>query len=143
MAASFQVDGQQRTVLVRSPTLVIDVMEIHAHTRPSGVSFVRAIPYATWKAHGVGAALAPIATHIEGIMAKTYSVSGSAIQRVSQGGLITNYVQFVVTLPNTPADSTPSQTATVEISVQDLYDKTNFDSVINPVLAALEAAVGA
>jgi hypothetical protein len=143
VAAGFTIDGQTRTVLVRSPTLVQDVVEIHAHTRPSNVSFVRAILYTTWKAHGVGAALAPIASHIEACMAKYPVVSGSAVQHVTAGGLITNYVEFVVTLPGTADDETPTQTATVQISVQNLHDLTNFDKYFNPVIAALVAAAGA
>lgn len=143
MAASFQIDGQNRTVLVRSPTLVVDVVEIHAHTRPSSVSFVRAIPFATWKAHGVGAALQPIAAHIEAIMVKYPVVSGSAIQRVMGGGLIANYVEFVVTLPDTPDDQTPAQTATVQIPVQALYGLTDFGKYFGPAIAALVAAAAA
>lgn len=140
MANAFQVVGQQRTVLVRSPSSVEDVMEIHAVTKPSGVGFVRDVLYTTWKAKGVGPLLQPIAEHIEHIMDVRPVVSAAPVQTVDANGLITNAVEFVVHARDTAGDRAQAMTSTVVIPVQALHDQADFASYFVPVLDALDAA---
>lgn len=143
MAAGFTVIAQNRTVLVRSPTLVVDVVEIHAVTRPSGVTFVRAIPVATWQHGGVGAALQPIAEHIEHIMDSRPVLSAGAVQNVNRNGLVQNSVEFVVHARDTVGPNAALHVGTVTIPVQALHDQADFEAYFKPVLDALDAAAGA
>lgn len=137
--AGFTVVAQHRTVLVRSQTLVEDVMELTAITSPSGVTFVRSVRYDVWHSGGAGPALQPIAEHIEAIMAHWPVLSGAAIQQVDASGLITNAVEFVITLPGELGSQAPPHTTTVDVPVQALHDKTDFGSYFGPPLQALQA----
>jgi hypothetical protein len=143
VAQAFTVIAQNRTVLVRSPTLVVDVVEIHAVTRPHGVTFVRAIPVATWQHGGVAAALEPIAEHIEHIMAVRPVVSAGSVQRVNASGLVQNYVEFVVHARDSVGPNAVQQQGTVLIPVQALHDQPDFEAYFKPVLDALDAAATA
>lgn len=143
MAADYTIQATNRTVDVRSPTLVEDVMEVHAITKPSGVTFVRLVPYTTWKTKGAGPAIGVIAQHIEHIMAvRPHVVSGAAIQTVGQSGLLANSVEFVVQVDG-PTDSAPGPFRdTVTIPVQVLHDHDAFDSYFDPVIRRLEDQAG-
>lgn len=140
--AGFQIVAQHRTVLVRSQTLVEDVMELTAITTPSGVTFVRAVKYDAWHAGGSHDALQPIADHIEAIMAHWPVLSGAAIQSVDASGLITNAVEFVLTIPGELGSQSPPHTTTVDVPVQALHDHTDFTSYFAGPLQALQAAAG-
>lgn len=143
MAADYTIQATNRTVDVRSPTLVEDVMEVHAITKPHGVTFVRLVPYKTWQEKGAGPAIGVIAAHIEHIMdARPHVVSGAAVQHVSQAGLIVNSVEFVVQVDG-PTDLSPGPFRdTVTIPVQVLHDHDSFDSYFTPVIHRLEDQAG-
>lgn len=143
MAQAFTVIAQNRTVLVRSPTLVVDVVEVHAVTRPHGVTFVRAVPVATWQRGGVGAALEPIAEHIEHIMESRPVVSAGAVQSVNRNGLVQNAVEFVVHARDSAGPNAANMLGTVTIPVQALHDQPDFENYFKPVLDSLDAAAGA
>lgn len=143
MAGNFSVVGQNRTVLVRSPTLVVDVMEIHAVTRPHGVTFTRAIPIATWQHGGVGAAIGPIATHIEHIMDSRPVVSAGGIQEIGRNGLVQNAVEFIVHARPAVGPGAEQHQGRVVIPVQALHDLPDFEAYFKPVLDALDEAAGA
>lgn len=143
MAATFTVIAQARTVLVRSPTLVEDVMEIHALTHPHGVGFVRDVPIAAWKAKGVKPLLQPIADHIEHIMDVRPVVSAGPVQNVNRSGLVINAVEFVVHARPDVGPDAALHTSTVTIPVQALHDHAAFDAYFNPVLDALDNAAKA
>ncbi len=140
--AGFTIVSQHRTVLVRSQTLVEDVMELTATTTPSGVTFVRSIKYDVWHSGGARAALQPIADHIEAIMDSWPVVSGAAVQQVDASGLITNAVEFVLTLPGELASQAPAHTVSVDVPVQALHDQSDFGSYFNGPLQALQANAG-
>lgn len=143
MAKHFTVMATNRTVEVRSPTLVEDVMEIHATTKPSGVTFVRAVPYKTWAGKGAAGTIAIIAEHIEHIFSVRPSVvSGAAIQQVDQSGLLVNAVEFTVEI-DPPSDSQPGPfQSTVTIPVQVLHDQDAYDRYFDPVIAKLHESAG-
>jgi hypothetical protein len=143
VAGNFTVIAQNRTVLVRSPTLVVDVVEVHAVTRPHGVTFTRAIPVATWQRGGVGAALAPIAEHIEHIMDVRPVVSAGGVQNVGRNGLVSNAVEFIVHARDAVGPSAFQHQGRVLIPVQALFDQPDFEPYFKPVLDALDAAAGA
>lgn len=143
MAAGFRILAQHRTVQVLSPTQVQDVVELTARATPSGITFVRTIPYSTWAAGGVKAALMPIAEHIEQVREHHAVVGGNPVQRVDGSGLLRNEVEFVITTPTHRGDAIPTHTATVRIPVQALHDETDFRHYFTPVEQALANAAGA
>lgn len=143
MASNFTIVGQQRTVIVRSPTHVEDAQELHVVTHPHGVNFVRVLPLSAWHAGGAAKAVGPIAAHIEHIFASHPVVSAGAVQNVTANGLVVNAVEFVVHAGHTKAGDPEAHTATVEISVQELHDKQDFSHHFAPVMAALKAAADA
>lgn len=144
MAADYAILATNRTVEVRSPTLVEDVMEVHAQTKPSGVTFTRAIPYSTWKAGNAGASLAIIAQHIEHIFAsRPHVVSGAAVQQLGQNGLLSNGVEFVVSYDSTDGSGRGPFSDTVTIPVQALHDDDTFDRYFDPVVKRLAAEAAA
>lgn len=143
MADNYTVTAARRTVQVRSATLAEDVMEIHATTKPSGATFVRNVPYDTWKKKGAAGTIAVIATHIEHIFSVRPNVrSAAAIQEVGDNGLITNAVEFVVRL-DPPSDDQPGPFQdTVSIPVQVLHDQDSYDAYFAPVLNDLHDTAG-
>lgn len=138
MAADYTVIAQNRTVLVRSPTLVEDVEEVHAVTKPSGVTFVREVLYTTWQAGDSGPELETIAQSIEQIMRNHPVSSAGAVQDISSSGLLSNSVEFVVSIAGDVATAQGPMTATVTISVQNLHDLDDFSAFFAPVVSALE-----
>ena len=58
-AGTYTVVLQQRSTLVRSPTVVEDVEVIGVITSPSGIYFERAVPYANWLASSADPLIAP------------------------------------------------------------------------------------
>lgn len=143
MAKQYTVLAVNRTVEVRSPTLVEDVMEIHVLTKPSGVTFVRAVPYKTWAKSGAAGTIAIIAEHIEHTFSvRPAVVSAAAVQQVDQSGLLVNAVEFVVEV-DPPTDDQPGPfQATVTIPVQALHDSDAFDKWFDPVIAQLHQTAG-
>src|SRR5207253_5157821 len=119
LAANYSVIAQQRTVLVRSPTRVEDVQEIHAVTHPHGVTFVRYVPIAAWRAKGIGPLIEPIAARIEGLFKRWPVVSAAAVQSVDQNGLITNGVEFIVHAGTDDLGDPEAHTAPVMVPVQE------------------------
>ena len=136
-AAGVRVLAQNRTVLVRSPTVVEDAMEIAAQSTPSGIGFVRVILYTTWLQSGPKEPLQPIADHIEQIVANHPVVSGAPVQRVDASGLVSNWVEFQVTTKAQHGSPTPTMVAPVRIPVQALHDDTDFARYFAPVEHAL------
>ena len=139
--ASYAVLNSRRTTWVRSATAVEDVQEFSVITNPSGVTFTRVVPYASFKNHSVASLLAPIANHIETLMANEPIVSGVGVQLVNDAGLITNAVEF--TVQYVPAD--PSQggpyTTTVQVTVQSLHDEVPGDQLFQSAIQALAASL--
>lgn len=144
MADNYEILATNRTVDVRSPTLVEDVEEVHVSTKPSGVTFVRLVPYKTFAAKGAGPSVEPIAAHIEHIMAsRPHVVSGAAVQGVDQSGLLTNSVEFLVEYDDETGSRPGPFSDTVTIPVQTLYEETSFDHYFDPVVQRLAAEAAA
>lgn len=118
-------------------------MEIHAQATPSGIGFVRTILYSTWANGETKAALQPIAEHIEQVREHHAVVSGSPVQRIDASGLVSNWVEFIITTKAQKGSPTPTMTAPVRIPVQALHDLTDFTRYFAPVEKALQSAAGA
>lgn len=143
MAAHYIVLAANRTVDVRSPTLVEDVVEVHVRTKPSGATFTRAVPYKSWLHKGAAGTIAIIAEHIEHVFSVRPSViDANAVQQVDGSGLLSNAVEFIVEI-DPPSDDQPGPfQGTVTIPVQVLHDQDTYDAYFEPVIAALHATAG-
>ena len=140
--ANFAVLNSRRTTWVRSATAVEDVQEFSCITIPSGVTFTRVVPIASFLSHSTVQLLGPIATHIETLMGSEPIVSGIGVQLVNDAGLISNAVDFTVQyVPADPAQGGPF-TTTVQVTVQQLYDAVPGAQLFQAALAALAASVG-
>ena len=133
---NYKVLGSIHTTAQRSPTSAEEVEELTVSTRPSGIVFVRNVPYATYEAGKWDTGVALIAEHIEHILsARPHVIGGSPTQSVDQNGIITNNVQFLVSYTNDNGDG-PFQD-TVTIPVQALHDDETFDKYFDPVVKRL------
>lgn len=137
--AGVRVLGVNPTVLVRSPTVTEDAIEVVAQATPSNIGFVRVIAYQTWLDHGPSAPLQPIADHIEQIVANHHVVSGGPVQKIDAAGLVSNWVQFVITTATQARAPSQTFTAPVLVPVQALHDLDNFAHYFEPVEKALAA----
>lgn len=136
---NYRVIGAVRTTQMRTPTSAQDVEELTVSTRPSGVNFVRNVPYQSFTAGTYHADLARIATHIEHILAsRPHVIGASPVQTVDAQGLIRNAVQFLVSY--TAKDGTGPFQDTVNVPVQALHDDESFDAYFDPVVKVLAAA---
>lgn len=140
MATDYTVVASNRTVLVRSATLTEDVEELHVVTKPSGVTFVRDVLYTVWKSGAWKAGIELIAQHIEHIFAvRPHVIAASGVQQVDAQGLISNAVEFIVSVDGT-SDANPGPfQSTVTIPVQVLHDDDAFDSYFDATIASLTA----
>ena len=137
----FTVVTQQRSTLVRSPTVVEDVEIIGVVTSPSNVYFERAVPYQTWQENGAAVLISQIAQNIENVLAAGQASSAWFTQDIDPSGLIVNEVTFQVTLPPTATQYGP-MTTNVAVTVQDLYQGTNYQAALAAALASLKANAG-
>lgn len=120
-------------------------MLIGVQTKPNGVYFERAIPYADWvkSPAGVDFYALPPAENIEGLFAAGTIVAASYIEDLDASGLVKGYISFVLQVPSTdPARSGPFQT-TVDVPI-DIVSQANlggagiFSPDFNNALAALQ-----
>ena len=141
-AGNYKLLGSTRGVQQRTPTSAEDVEELEVATKPSGIKFVRNVPYASWTGGQWRADVSTIASHIEHILAsRPHVVSGVPVQNVDGQGLITNAVEFL--LSYTAADGSGPFQDTVNIPVQALHDLDTFDKYFDPVVKVLAAAAEA
>lgn len=140
--ANYRLLGSERGVQQRTPTSAEDVEILEVATRPSGIRFVRNVPYPSFTGGKWRADVATIAGHIEHILAsRPHVVSGAPVQLVDQQGLITNAVSFLVSY--VADDGAGPFQDTVTIPVQDLHDSDTFDKWFDPVVKVLAAAAAA
>jgi len=129
MADNYTVVSQRRTVQVLSPQEVIDVEEVGFITKPSGVYAQREVPLAAWSAEGAAAWIGPLATAIEGLISGGLATSASFVQDVDDSGLLTDYVEFVVTYTPTDGLGLPMSTF-VRVPVNALTLDTQFGTFL-------------
>lgn len=141
-AANYKLLGSSRGVQQRTPTTAEDVEILEVATKPSGVKFVRNVPYASFKDGKWRADVTAIAGHIEHILAsRPHVVSGAPVELIDQQGLLTNAVDFLVSY--TADDGAGPFQDDVVIPVQALHDDDSFDSYFDPVVKVLAAAAAA
>ena len=140
-AGTYTVVLQQRSTLVRSPTVVEDVEVIGVITSPSGIYFERAVPYANWLASSADPLIAPISGRIEQIIGAGTADTAWFTQDVDPSGLIINQMTFQVSIPATATSYGP-MTTNVIVTIQDLYNGTGYQAAFTAAVAALNAIAG-
>lgn len=126
---------------VRSATSVIDVEVIQFETIPHGVYCERNVPYQSFLENGYDPLIAPIAEAIEYALQNGYADWAVFVQDVGPNGLISNQMQFGVSVPPTATDPGPYST-TVTVTVQQLYDGTAPIPQIDAARSAIKTAAG-
>lgn len=139
---NYRIIGAIRTTQMRTLSSAQDVEELTVSTKPSGVNFVRNVPYQAFTAGDYHGELATIAGHIEHILAaRRHVIGASPVEDVLPNGLIRNAVQFLVSY--TAKDGTGPFQDTVTIPVQALHDESSFDAYFDPVVKRLADAAAA
>lgn len=112
--AAVRLIATRRTVLVRSATVVEDVEEITAETVRHGVTFIRYVPFAAFEQQGAMPLVAGIGYQIDSALDLDWVDAASFVQEVDAQGLITNAVEFTVSVPPPSLDQPgPFQSSTV------------------------------
>ena len=143
MASNYVVQDQQRTVQVLGPAQVLDVMRVGATTVPHNVYFQRDIPYLSWRDQGAGPWLGTLADAIEQRLQSGLADSAAFVQDVDASGLLTDAVEFTVTLPPSGTQPGPMST-TVTVPVNMLTADTAFvGDLVTPMFEDALAALSA
>jgi hypothetical protein len=110
MATNYIVQSQKRGVQVLSDTVVVDVEEVGANTVPHGVYFEREIPITTWTQDHGAAMLDELATGIEQRLDSGLADSAQWTQDLGTDGLLSDFVDFTVSIPPGPGQLGPMTT---------------------------------
>ena len=129
MAANYQTIDSYRDVQVLSASSVIDVQIVSAVTKPSGVTFSRAVPYQEWINQTGFDVIGQTATAIEDLISGGLASGGSGAEEVDASGLLQFVVEFVVQAQTPAGMPGPFQT-TVTIPVEALTLDTQFGSFL-------------
>lgn len=121
-----RVVSTRRTVLVRSSTQVVDVAEIGAETTRHGVFFLRYVPYQAFLDGNALVAVAPIGYQIDSALDIPGIGPAMFVQDVDDAGLLTNAIEFVVSVPAPTPEQGGPFTTTVTITIQEFYDSTDW-----------------
>ena len=151
MASNYQTIDSYRDVQVISGSQVLDVQVVSAVTKPSGVTFSRAVPYQEWINQTGFDVIAQTAGAIEDLISGGLAVGGSGAEEVDPSNLLRFVVEFIVQADTPPGLPGPFQT-TVTIPVDSLTLDTQFGAFIqggsaadqlSAALAALNATIAA
>jgi hypothetical protein len=148
MAGEWEVVTTRRATQVLSPTRVQEVEIIGVVTKPHGVYFERAIPWADWIQSPAGAdfyAAAP-AGNIEYLLTSGTAVAAAYVEDLDASGLVQGFMEFTVTIPTpSPAQSGPFETNVLipmaDVAVGNLSGPQGFPG-IDAAVAALRATAG-
>lgn len=140
MAGPYTVQSQLKSVQVLSPSQVIDVEVLGATTIPSGVYFEVSVPLASWSAGAFDAFLSPVATAIEQRLSGGSADAASWRQDVDDTGLLTDYIDFVVSI-TPPAGTTGPMSTVVSVPMNLLTADISIGG--NQVSALFTAAIDA
>jgi hypothetical protein len=138
----FIIVSTSRTTLVRSSISVEDVEEIQAETVPHRVFFIRYVPYANFDPQYIEVLVTPISYAIETILAQGLAVSAVFVQDLDPSSLLTNAMEFTVSVAGTKPGIPGPFTDTVTIAIQTLHDTTDYAPLFADVTAKLQAVAG-
>lgn len=146
MAGDYIVQNQQRTVQILGPANVVDVMEVGFTTLPHNIYAVALVPLGPWEALGAPAFIEPIATGIESVVGGAYISGASFAQDLDGNGLLSSFIDFVVTVPPpTPLQAGP-MSAIVRVPLYAFGESVLRGPLINgPIdraIAALQGTAG-
>lgn len=139
---SVKLLGTRRTVIPRSQTTIEDVEEIQATTTRHGVYFIRYVPYTAFTSSGWLPLVAPIGFAIDSALDLDGIDSAVFVQDVDAAGLITNAIEFTVSIPAPSADQPGPFSTTVEVSIQSIYNGDEWFTRLFDAQAMLKAQVG-
>jgi hypothetical protein len=140
---NYLVQSQRRTVQVLSPSQVLDVEEIGATTTPSGIYFQMAVPYESWLAVGSDAFLTPLATAIENEISSGQATGAVWRQDVDDAGLLTDFIDFTVTIPPAAGRTGPMSTIVSVPTNLLVGDPAFFNLTVAPLFANAISALQA
>jgi len=119
---SVQLLSTRRTVIPRGATSVEDVEEIQVQTTRHGVYFMRYVPYQAFQDSGWLPLVAPIGFAIDSALDLPGIDAAVFLQDVDPAGLLTNLIEFTVSIPSPSPDQPGPFSTTVEITVQSIYN---------------------
>jgi hypothetical protein len=139
---SVQLVSTRRTIIPRSATTVEDVEEIAVSTTRHGVYFLRYVPYTSFTSSGWLPLVAPIGFAIDAALDLDGIDAAIFLQDVDAAGLLSNQIEFTVSVPPPSADVPGPFSTTVEIPIQKIYDGTEWYTALFDAQAMLKQQVG-
>lgn len=116
MARDYTPQGSVRTVKVLGPSSVVDVERVSATTLPHGVYFERDVPLTVWGTAAADEYVNELAVAIEQRLEGGVADTAAFVQDVDDTGLLTDAVEFTVSIPP-PPDAVGTFTTTVVVPV--------------------------
>jgi hypothetical protein len=116
VARDYTAQGSLRTVKVLGPSSVVDVERVSATTIPHSVYFERDVPLTIWGTAGADDYVNELAVAIEQYLQGGEADNAAFIQDVDDTGLLTDAIEFTVSIPP-PLDATGTFSTTVVVPV--------------------------
>lgn len=139
---SVQLLSTRKTVQPRSATTVEDVEEIAVQTTRHGVYFLRYVPYQAFVQSGWLPLVAPIGFAIDSALDLDGIDAAVFVQDVDAAGLLTNAIEFTVSIPPPSFDQPGPFSTTVEIPIQSIYNGDQWFLKLFEAQNMLKAQVG-
>ncbi len=118
MARHYSPLGSHRDIQVLSPTLVVDVERVSGSTIPHNVTFERVVPLTIFGTASADAYIDELAVAIEQRLDSGLADAASFTQDVDANGLVTDAIEFVVSVMGGDAQPFPfSTTVTVPVTL--------------------------
>lgn len=119
---SVQLLSTRRTVIPRGATTVEDVEEIQVQTTRHGVYFMRYVPYQAFVQSGWLTLVAPIGYAVDSALDLDGIDAAVFLQDVDPAGLLTNLLQFTVSVPSPSLEQPGPFSTTVDVPIQSIYN---------------------
>ena len=113
MARDYIPQGSVRTVQVLGPSQVADVERVSGTTIPHSVYFERDVPLTVFGTAGADDYVNELAVAIEQRLQGGVADSAAFVQDVDDSGLLTDAIQFTVSVPPPPGSVGPFTTTVV------------------------------
>lgn len=140
MAGGFVIQTQNQAVQVLGESTIRNVMQIGFTTVPSNVYAIVEIPLQFWRQFGSTAYVDQVASLIEAAMSRPDVVGAEYVQDLDETGLLTAFVEFIVSIQPPNLNQFGPMTARARVSIKDFTEPiAPLDAVMQPIVDAVAA----
>src|SRR5438874_10771848 len=139
MAELYTITGSEDGPLVLSATNIVEGTTVKFVTHPHEIECESALPRSQVLRIGVGTVVSPLAYNIEQLLTDGTVIDAAFVQATDANGLLVGAMDFTVGLPSTDMFAGGTLTATVRLTIRQLYLLSDNMHLFDEARARLEA----